>query len=131
MLLVLGMSKVARSTSHRLFSKGHRVVDAAAGVLTIILGLMVLTFPLLGIGTLIFLLAFAGMIYGVGSVIIGAWVALLPKWSRTLHVVIGLLSIIFSLVVLTVPAIGAVTLIVMLSASFMVNGIESIVSAIE
>jgi uncharacterized membrane protein HdeD (DUF308 family) len=81
--------------------------------------------------TLIFLLAFASLIYGIGSIVIGAWVAILPKWSRALHVLVGLLNIVFSFLVIAYPAIGAVALVIILSVSFMVSGIESIISAIE
>ena len=130
-LLVLGASKVARSISHKLFSKGHRIVDLVTGILAILLGGIVLAFPLLGMGTLIFLLAFASLIYGIGSIVIGAWAAILPKWSRALHVLVGLLNIVFSFIVIASPAIGAVALVILLSVSFMVSGIESIVSAIE
>jgi len=130
-LLILGASKVARSISHKLFSKGHRVVDLVTGILAIVLGGIVLAFPLLGIGTLIFLLAFASLIYGIGSIVIGAWVAALPKWSRALHVLVGLMNIVFSFLVIAYPAVGAVALVIILSVSFMVSGIESIISAIE
>jgi uncharacterized membrane protein HdeD (DUF308 family) len=128
---VLGASKVARSISHKLFSKGHRVVDLVAGILAILVGVIVLAFPSLGTGTLIFLLAFASMFYGIGSIIIGASAAILPKWSRALHVLVGFLNIVFSFIVIASPAIGAVALVILLSVSFMVSGIESIVSAIE
>jgi len=129
-MIMIGMSRLARGLSYRLFSKAHRVVDVVAGVLGIILGFGVLAFPLMGAITLIFLLAFATMIYGFGSVVIGAIASKLAKWVRALLVIAGLLAVVFSLIVFAEPAIGAFTLIVILSVSLMVHGIESILSAI-
>jgi uncharacterized membrane protein HdeD (DUF308 family) len=129
-MIMIGMSRLARGLSHRLFSKAHRVIDVVAGVLGIILGFAVLSFPLMGAVTLIFLLAFATMVYGFGSVVIGAMARKLAKWVRGLLVIAGLLAVVFSFIVFAEPAIGAFTLIVILSVSLMVHGIESILSAI-
>jgi uncharacterized membrane protein HdeD (DUF308 family) len=129
-LLILGFSRLARGLSHRLFTKAHRAIDVIAGVLSLILGFVVLAFPLLGVGTLVFLLAFAAMIYGVTSLVLGALAGQLPKWSRAFLVITGIVSVVFSLVVLVFPAFGLFTLVVMLAVSFLVNGVESIISAL-
>jgi uncharacterized membrane protein HdeD (DUF308 family) len=132
-LLFLGVARIAHSVAAKLWSKGHRALHAVAGVVTLILGALVLALPGLGIGTLIFLLAFALLAYGVVSLVIGgsAIANLLPKWVRALLVIVGALSVIFSLVVIVFPTIGVVTLVAMLSVSFLLNGIESIISGIE
>lgn len=128
-MLILGGARLARGFSHSLFTKEHRIVDVIVGVLGIILGLIVLAFPVLGADTLVFLLAFATMIYGFGSIVIGAWVAPLAKWMRALLVILGLLAVAFSFIVLVKPAIGMLTLVYFLAISFLVHGIESIISA--
>ena len=129
-MIIIGVSRLTRGFSHSLFNKTHRMVDVAVGVLGIILGFAVLTFPLMGTITLIFLLAFATMVYGFGSIAIGSIAARLPKWVRGLLVVLGVLAVVFSLIVFAEPMIGLFTLIVILSVSLMVHGIESIASAI-
>ena len=121
---------MARGLSHKLFTKGHRVVDVIAGVLSIILGLVVLADPVLGASTLVLLLGLAAMIYGITTIVLGAVVAKLPKWLRGFLVATGVLTVIFSFVVLGFPALGLLTLVVMLTVSFLVNGVESIVSAL-
>jgi len=128
-LLVLGVSRLARGLSHHLFTKRHRALDVIAGVLSIILGLVVLADPVLGASTLVLLLAFAAMIYGITTIVLGGLATRLPKWSRGFLVITGIVSVIFSFVVLDFPALGALTLVVMLTVSFLVSGIESIVSA--
>lgn len=128
-MLSLGVVRLARGFSHSLFSKEHRIVDVIVGVLGIILGFVVLAFPLLGAGTLVFLLAFATMVYGFGSIVIGAWVSRLAKWMRALLVIFGLIAVVFSFIVIANPAIGVLTLVYYLAISFLVHGVESIVSA--
>jgi uncharacterized membrane protein HdeD (DUF308 family) len=70
------------------------------------------------------------MFYGITTIALGALAARLPKWVRGFFVVTGILSVIFSFVVIDLPALGALTLVVLLTVSFLVNGIESIVAAI-
>jgi len=129
-LLVLGVSRLARGLSHRLFTRTHRVIDIIAGILSIVLGFVVLADPLLGVGTLVFLLAFAAMIYGITTIALGAVAKRLQKWSRAFLIIAGIVSVVFSFVVLDFPALGILTLTVMLAVSFLMSGIESIVSAI-
>ena len=129
-LLVLGISRVARGLSHKLFTKTHRAIDVLAGVLSIILGFVVLAFPLLGVSTLVLLLAFAAMIYGITAIALGALAKRLKKWSRAFLVIAGILSVLFSFLVIGDPALGLLTLVVLLAVSFLMNGIENIASAI-
>jgi len=129
-LLVLGVSRLARGLSHKLFTKLHRTLDVIAGVLAIVLGLVVLADPVLGASTLVLLLAFAAMIYGVTTIILGARADKLTKWLRGFLIATGVLSVIFSFIVIDLPALGVLTLVVMLTVSFLVNGIESIVAAL-
>jgi uncharacterized membrane protein HdeD (DUF308 family) len=129
-LLILGISRLARGMSHKLFSKMHKAIDVMAGVLSIILGFVVLIFPLIGASTLVLLLAVAAMVYGITTIMLGAMVARLSKLPRAVLIVTGVLSVVFSFAVIDLPALGMLTLVVLLAASFLVSGVESIVSAI-
>ena len=130
-LLFVGLSRLARGISLKVLSRGHRVLDVLAGLLGIAIGIIVFLFPLLGISTLIFLLAFGTMIYGIVSVVIGASLSRLTRGVRALALLAGILAIILSVTVLVSPAVAILTLVFLLSVSFMVNGIESIVLAFE
>jgi uncharacterized membrane protein HdeD (DUF308 family) len=130
-LLFVGLSRIARGISLSELSRGHRVLDVVAGLLGIAIGIVVFLFPLLGVGTLVFMLAFGTMIYGIASVAIGASVTRLAKGLRALVMLSGLLAMVLSLIVLLKPAVAILTLIFLLSVSFMINGIESIVLAFE
>jgi uncharacterized membrane protein HdeD (DUF308 family) len=130
-LVSVGLSRLARGISLRSLSKGHRVLDILAGLLGIAIGMIVFLFPLLGIGTLVFMLAFGTMIYGIVSVAIGASVSRLTRGVRVLVVLTGILATVLSVIVFVSPAAAILTLVFLLSVSFMVNGIESIVLAFE
>ena len=130
-LLFVGLSRIARGISLSALSRDHRVLDVVAGLLGIVIGIIVFLFPLLGIGTLVFMLAFGTMIYGIVSVAIGASLSRLTKGVRALVLLAGILAILLSVIVFVSPAVAILTLIFLLSVSFMVNGIESIVLAFE
>lgn len=130
-LVFVGLSRVARGISLKALSRGHRVLDVIVGLLGIAIGMVVFLFPLLGIGTLVFMLAFGTIFYGIVSVAIGASVTGLTRGVRALVLLTGVLAIILSVVVLVNPAAAMLTLVLLLSVSFMVNGIESIVLAFE
>ena len=132
-LIFLGVARIAHSVAAKLWSKGHRALHAVAGFLALILGVLVFTFPRLGIGTLVFLLAFALLAYGIVSLVIGGSVVagFVSKWVRALLVIIGSLSVLFSILIIVFPGMGLLSLVVMLSVSFLLNGIESIISGIE
>jgi len=132
-LLFLGIARIIHSVKAKLWSKGLRALYAVAGVVALILGAVVLAFPLLGMATLVLLLAFALLAYGIVSLVIGgsAAASLVAKWKRALLLIVGALSVIFSLIVLVFPGIGLVTLVVWLSVSLLLNGIESMISGVE
>jgi uncharacterized membrane protein HdeD (DUF308 family) len=130
-LVFVGIARVARGISLKVLSKGHRALDVIIGLLGIAVGVVVLLYPALGVGTLIFMLAFATMLYGIASVAIGASVGGLKGGVRALILMSGFLAIILSLIVITRPAAAILTLVFLLSFSFMVDGIESIVLAFE
>ena len=85
----------------------------------------------MGIATLVFLLALALLAYGIVNLVIAGAASLVSKWMRALLIIVGSLSVILSLIVIGFPGIGLVALVVMLSVTFLLNGIESIISGIE
>ena len=130
-LLFVGLLRVARGISLRPLDRRHRALDFLAGLLGIAIGIIVFLFPLLGVGTLVFMLAFGTLIYGIASMTIGASATRLSRGSRALVLVTGTLAILLSVIVLVSPAVAVLTLVFLLSVAFMVNGIEGIVLAFE
>lgn len=130
-LLFIGLSRLARGISLSALGRGQRALDIIAGLIGIAIGIIVFIFPSLGLGTLVFMLAFGTMIYGIVSVAFGASAGRLTRGVRALVLLSGFLAMILSVIVLVRPAVAILTLIFLLSVSFMVNGIESIVLAFD
>jgi uncharacterized membrane protein HdeD (DUF308 family) len=130
-LIFVGLSRLARGISLSALSRGHRILDILAGLLGIAIGMIVFLFPLLGLSTLVVILAFGTVFCGIASVAIGVSVSRFTRGVRALALLAGILAIILSVIVLVSPAVAILTLIFLLSVAFMVNGIESIVLAFE
>ena len=75
-----------------------------------------------------YLLSFALLIHGIARVVIGGFANVFPRWLRGLLVVVGLLTIVLSVIVFISSALGFLTLIFILSISFLLNGLARIVS---
>ena len=130
-LLFVGLSRIARGISLKALTKGHRVLDITVGLLGIVIGIVVVLLSLFGVGTLMLMLAFATLFYGISSVAIGAAISKITRGVRALVLASGFLAIVLSLIVLVNPAAAILTLAFLLSVSFMGGGIESIVLAFE
>jgi len=100
-------------------------------LLGIVIGIVVVLLSLFGVGTLMLMLAFATLFYGISSVAIGAAISKITRGVRALVLASGFLAIVLSLIVLVKPAAAILTLAFLLSVSFMGGGIESIVLAFE
>lgn len=129
-LLIVGIARLIIGVSAKYLSNGLRALNLGAGFLSIILAIVALLYPGLATQMLIYLLSFALMFNGIARVVIGGFGKTFPSWLRGLQVVVGLLTIVLSVVAVTFPAFGFLTLIFMLSVSFLLNGIARIVSGI-
>ncbi|MFB0501891.1 MAG: hypothetical protein ACETVP_05415 [Candidatus Bathyarchaeia archaeon] len=76
------------------------------------------------------LLSFALLIHGIARVVVGGFAKVFPSWLRGLLVVVGLLTIVLSVTVFISSAVGFLTLVLILSITFLLNGIARIVSGI-
>jgi uncharacterized membrane protein HdeD (DUF308 family) len=70
------------------------------------------------------------LIHGIARVVIGGFAKVFSSWLRGLLVVFGLLTIVLSVLVFISPALGFLTLVIILSITFLLNGIARIVSGI-
>ena len=70
------------------------------------------------------------LLNGVARLVIGGFGKAFPKWLRVFFVVVGLLTIVLSVVVFVSSEFGFMALVLMLSFTFMFNGIARIVQGI-
>ncbi len=60
---------------------------------------------------------------GIGRLFIGLFAKKFDSWFRIVLVVIGLLTIILSIVIFLIPEVGEIVLLVLLSINLLINGI--------
>lgn len=129
-LLIIGIARVIIGISAKYLSDGLRTLNVGTGILALVLAIVAMLYPELATQMLIYLLSFALLINGIVRLVIGGFAKVLPSWLRGLLVVVGLLTIVLSVVVFISPALGELTLILLLSINFLLNGIARIISGI-
>lgn len=129
-LLVVGIARIFGGIFAKYLSDGMRAVNVGIGILALVLGAIALLHTDLTTQVLIYILSFALLLNGIARLVIGGFARLLPSWLRGLLTVVGLLTIILSVVVFVSPAFGELTLVLILSITFLLNGIARIASGI-
>jgi len=79
---------------------------------------------------LIYILSFVLLLNGVARLVIGGFGRVFPKWLRGFFVVVGVLTIVLSVIVFVSPSLGFLALVLLLSFTFMFNGIARIIQGI-
>ena len=129
-LLVIGIARVIIGIFAKYLSDELRALNLGAGILALALAIVAIFYPQLATQMLIYLLSFALMFNGIVRVMIGGFAKVFPNWLRGLLVVVGMLTIVLSVVVVISPAFGFLTLVFLLSIAFLLNGMVRIVSGI-
>ena len=111
-------------------SKSLRALSAIAGIVSLILALLVLLFPGWAVLTLMLLVSFGLMVYGVGRIFIAYELKETVGWLRGTSVAVGVVDIILSVVVIVLPSVALLTLAVILSVVLLLSGAEMIVSGV-
>ena len=129
-LLVTGIARILTGVFARYLSDGVRALNFGIGLVAMVLALVALLYTNLTTQVLIYILAFVLLLNGVARLVIGGFGKAFPKWLRAFFVVVGLLTIVLSVVVFVSSEFGFLALVLMLSFTFMFNGIARIVQGI-
>jgi uncharacterized membrane protein HdeD (DUF308 family) len=129
-LLVTGIARIFGGIFAKYLSDGIRAFNVGIGIVAIALGIVALVYPNLTEQVLIYILSFALLLNGVARLLIGGFAKAFPKWLRGFFAVVGILTIVLSVVVFVYSEFGVLALVLMLSFTFMFNGIARIVQGI-
>jgi len=129
-LLVTGIARIFTGIFAKYLSDGIRVINFGIGIVAVALGLVALAYPNLTTQVLIYILSFVLLLNGVARLVIGGFAKVFPKWLRGFFAVVGILTIVLSVVVFVSSEFGFLALVLMLSFTFMFNGIARIVQGI-
>jgi uncharacterized membrane protein HdeD (DUF308 family) len=126
-LLVVGVLRLATAASSDWLPGSTRKTNSIIGILAIIIGAVMLFFPLLAAATLVILIGLGLLIYGIGRIVVGIAGGNLNGGLRALLIIIGLIIVAFSLIVIFFPVYSYA---VFVSISFILIGIDSLASGI-
>jgi len=129
-LLVTGIARIFTGIFAKYLSDGIRAINFGIGIVAVALGLVALAYPNLTTQVLIYILSFVLLLNGVARLVIGGFGRAFPKWLRGFFAVVGIITIILSAVVFVSSEFGFLALVLMLSFTFMFNGIARIVQGI-
>jgi uncharacterized membrane protein HdeD (DUF308 family) len=103
-----------------------RAINVMIGLLALVIGIVILAFPLLSVEILILLLAIGILLYGLGRIAVGGVAGNLSGWLRATLVIAGVIMVAFAILVIIFPLLGVLTLAIYLSISLLFIGIESL-----
>ena len=96
-------------------------------MIALVLSIVAILYPNITTQVLIYILSIVLLLNGVTRLVIGEFARAFPKWFRGFFFVVGLLTIVLSVVVSLFSAFGFLALVLMISFTFMFNGIARIV----
>jgi uncharacterized membrane protein HdeD (DUF308 family) len=123
--LIIGIERIAVGVSP-FSSKKTRITNIVLGLAIVGLSIFLMQFPVVTSAFLIILGAVALLISGIARIIQGSSREM-PKFSKGLVIGVGVLSIAISLAIIANPIrIGLVLLVIMLTGTLLIAGIEMI-----
>jgi uncharacterized membrane protein HdeD (DUF308 family) len=99
-----------------------RGLEIVTGLLSIVMGVLVLVFPDWGVSTLVVLLSFGLMFAGFRSISLVGYTDV-SRGVRAVSVISGIISLIVALLVFVFPNFGVLTLILFVSSGLLMYGV--------
>ncbi|KXB08803.1 hypothetical protein AKJ56_00260 [candidate division MSBL1 archaeon SCGC-AAA382N08] len=129
-LFVSGVRRIGFGLTQKKISSVIRVFRFSVGFVGVLLSLFVLFVPGIGTTFLLLFLAIGLLLQGVSRVSIGYVSKEASLGMRAFYLIIGLITLLFSAIVIVNPDLGLMTLVLLLAFVLLVNGIGSIFSAL-
>jgi uncharacterized membrane protein HdeD (DUF308 family) len=123
--LIVGIERIAVGLSP-LSSKKTRITNIVLGLAIVGLSIFLMQFPVVTSASLVILGAVALLISGIARIVQGVSREM-PKFSKGLVIGVGVLSVVISLAIIANPIrMGLVLLVIMLTGTLLIAGIEMI-----
>lgn len=125
-ILVIGILRVATAGSSHWLVGSSRGTNIAIGIILIIIGLLILFFPLPAAITVAILLGIGLLVYGIGRIVVGIGAHNMNGGVRALLILLGILIAVFGLIVIFFPVLGVWTYAFFVSIAFILIGIDAL-----
>jgi len=129
-LFVIGFRRIVSGLTGKKHQKWINIFRICIGILALFLALVALLVPGLAEQSLIILLAFALLLFGISDVFTGIYSKRIKKWLRGLYVIFGFITLFLSVAVIIYPTFGLIMLIYLLAISLIFIGFRNIVSGV-
>jgi uncharacterized membrane protein HdeD (DUF308 family) len=127
-LLAIGILRIASAISTGRMYGSTRTTNAIIGIVALIIGILILFFPFIATATIVILIGFGFLIYGLGRLVVGGAASNLSGGIRALMIIFGILVAILGLIIIFFPVIGVYTYAFFVSIALILIGIDSIAS---
>lgn len=129
-LLIAGISRITNALSDQEL-KNYKVIGRfISGIIAIIVSLIAVILILintpLALNLWYFFLAISFLIIGLARIFLGAMTKEYDDWFRILLICVGIVTLILSILIIVVPAIGGLFIVVSLAVSLLLNGVARI-----
>lgn len=122
------------STHHacagRYLARSVRGASIGLGLLAIVFGVLSFIYPLFTTAVIVGLISFGLMCVGISTILHGTMHASHSRLSRAFDLAMGVLTLVFSIMAISIPSVGILFLMVLLSAGFLIIGVEAIVAGV-
>ncbi|MBY9005648.1 MAG: DUF308 domain-containing protein [Candidatus Lokiarchaeota archaeon] len=133
-LLITGLGRIVNASSDEKLTNlkaiSRFISGAFALILSIVIILIIVSNPTQALDIWYLIVAIALLIIGGMRIILGIGSKKFDNWFRILTIIIGIVTVIFSILVLLIPELGGLYIIVLISISLLLNGIVRIILGI-
>lgn len=133
-LLILGAARIINGSSNEKLKnsvKAWKVISGIAAIILSVIGIVYLLIdPTLSLTIVIIVFGIALLLIGIGRIITGLINNKFKNWYRYLLVLVGLITLILSILVLLYPNIGLMIIVIMLGLPLLLNGILKMILGI-
>jgi uncharacterized membrane protein HdeD (DUF308 family) len=126
-ILLGGIIRVINAFSDEKLSNFKVIIRFLVGLILIAFSIIIIVITLIDPGYSILLLinlfAIALLIMGIGRLVIGLFAKGFDSWFRIALFIIGIITIILSIIIFFIPTIGIYALLVLISIELILNGL--------
>jgi uncharacterized membrane protein HdeD (DUF308 family) len=98
------------------------------GIAVIVIGITAIAFPLTATLIFITLIGFGLLFDGISRIIEGATEKARHKWNRIFNIVTGIVSVILSAIIITIPFMGEIIISLLIALALLITGVLIITS---
>jgi uncharacterized membrane protein HdeD (DUF308 family) len=130
-LFILGLSRIFAGMYGLYFAPWFREINTGGGIIALVLGIVVIIDPQLAIGFLALLVALALLVVGIVEIVAAGFAKHLRVWIRGLIGIVGVLTVIPSVLVIFDSSLGQLGLAIIIAIVLVAVGVRDIAHGIS